>query len=53
MGARPPSRGVYKCNPSAEENQECVATVSRYAMEGWAITADPFHSDRVAGRSDG
>ena len=29
-------------NPSAEEKQECVATISRYAIDGWAITADPF-----------
>lgn len=33
---------VGSVNASAEEKQECVATVSRYATEGWAITADPF-----------
>jgi hypothetical protein len=27
--------------PSAEEKQECVETVSRYAIDGWAIAADP------------
>lgn len=29
-------------SPNAEEKKECVETVSRYAMDGWAIAADPF-----------
>jgi hypothetical protein len=32
---------VGSVDPSAEEKQECVDTVSRYAMDGWAIAADP------------
>ena len=28
-------------NPTPAEKQECVETVSRYAMDGWAIGADP------------
>jgi hypothetical protein len=28
-------------NPNATEKQECVETVSRYALDGWAIAADP------------
>lgn len=28
-------------NPTATEKQECVETVSRYALDGWAIAADP------------
>lgn len=28
-------------NPIAAEKQECVETVSQYAMDGWAIAADP------------
>ena len=28
-------------NPDASEKQECVETVSSYAMDGWAIAADP------------
>ena len=28
-------------NPDAREKQECVETVSRYALDGWAIAADP------------
>jgi hypothetical protein len=27
--------------PSAEEKKECVEIVSRYALDGWAIAADP------------
>jgi hypothetical protein len=35
--------GVLGSNsPSSEEKRECVETVSRYAVEGWAIAADPF-----------
>lgn len=33
---------VGTSSPSAEEKQECVDTVSRYALDGWAIAADPF-----------
>lgn len=29
-------------HPTTEEKEECVDTVSRYAMDGWAISADPF-----------
>jgi hypothetical protein len=28
-------------NPTAAEKHQCVETVSRYVMEGWAIAADP------------
>ncbi|ANF31312.1 hypothetical protein A0130_06190 [Leifsonia xyli] len=28
-------------DPTPAEKQECVETVSRYAMDGWAIAADP------------
>jgi hypothetical protein len=28
-------------NPTAAEKQECVETVSRCVMDGWAIAADP------------
>ncbi|MGO4592585.1 hypothetical protein AB4Z18_02060 [Leifsonia sp. 2TAF2] len=28
-------------NPTRAEKQECVETVSRYVMDGWAIAADP------------
>ena len=28
-------------NPTPGEKQECVETVSRYVMDGWAIAADP------------
>ncbi|MGN7797699.1 hypothetical protein [Leifsonia sp. 22587] len=28
-------------NPDAREKQECVETVCRYALDGWAIAADP------------
>lgn len=33
---------VGSTSPSPEEKNECVETVSRYAMDGWAIAADPF-----------
>ena len=29
-------------SPSAEEKRECVETVSRYAVDGWAVAADPY-----------
>jgi hypothetical protein len=32
---------VGSAQPSAEEKKECVDTVSRYAVDGWAIAADP------------
>jgi len=35
-------RVVGSTNPTKEEKRECVDTVSRYAMDGWAISADPF-----------
>ncbi|KQR51316.1 hypothetical protein ASF88_19325 [Leifsonia sp. Leaf336] len=28
-------------NPTGAEKQDCVETVSRYVMDGWAIAADP------------
>ena len=28
-------------NPNVAEKQECVETVSRYVIDGWAISADP------------
>jgi hypothetical protein len=28
-------------NPTTTEKKECVETVSQYAMDGWAIAADP------------
>lgn len=28
-------------DPSPEEKKECLDTVSRYAVDGWAIAADP------------
>ena len=28
-------------HPSAEEKEECVEVVAGYAVEGWAIAADP------------
>lgn len=28
-------------NPTAAEKKECVETVSQYAIDGWAIAADP------------
>jgi len=33
---------VGSAMPDAEEKRECVETVSRYAVDGWAIAADPF-----------
>ena len=33
---------VGSLSPSAEEKNECVETVSRYALDRWAISADPF-----------
>jgi hypothetical protein len=32
---------VGSASPNAEEKRECVETVTRYAMDGWAIAADP------------
>ncbi|NUU08446.1 hypothetical protein [Leifsonia sp. C5G2] len=32
---------VGSISPSAEEKRECIETVSRYAVDGWAIAADP------------
>ncbi|MEY9951626.1 hypothetical protein [Leifsonia sp. EB34] len=32
---------VGSTEPTAEEKKECVETVSRYAVDGWAIAADP------------
>lgn len=32
---------VGSLSPSPEEKQECVQTVSRYAVDGWAVAADP------------
>ena len=32
---------VGSSSPSPEEKKECVDTVSRYAVDGWAIAADP------------
>jgi hypothetical protein len=31
---------VGSTDPSPEEKQECVDTVARYAVDGWAIAAD-------------
>jgi hypothetical protein len=28
-------------DPDAREKQECVEIVSRYALDGWAVAADP------------
>ncbi len=28
-------------NPTGAEKQECVETVSRYAIDGWAVASDP------------
>jgi len=28
-------------SPDAAEKQQCVDTISRYAVDGWAIAADP------------
>lgn len=33
---------VGSTHPTEEKKQECVNTVSRYATDGWAISADPF-----------
>ena len=33
---------VGSATPDAEWKEECLDTVSRYAMDGWAISADPF-----------
>lgn len=33
---------VGSSNPTAAEKQECLETVSRYVLDGWAIAADPF-----------
>lgn len=32
---------VGSATPDAEEKRECVETVARYAVDGWAIAADP------------
>jgi len=32
---------VGSTSPTPEEKKECVDTVSRYAVDGWAIAADP------------
>lgn len=32
---------VGSTSPSAEEKRECIETVSRYAVDGWAIAANP------------
>lgn len=32
---------VGSASPTPDEKQECVDTVSRYAVDGWAIAADP------------
>ncbi|MGO4594887.1 hypothetical protein AB4Z18_13820 [Leifsonia sp. 2TAF2] len=32
---------VGSTTPTPEEKKECVDTVSRYAVDGWAIAADP------------
>ncbi len=32
---------VGSTSPTAEEKRECIETVSRYAVDGWAIAADP------------
>lgn len=31
---------VGSATPDAEEKKECVETLSRYAVDGWAIAAD-------------
>lgn len=34
--------GVVGSNsPSSEETHECIETVSRYVLDGWAVAADP------------
>lgn len=32
---------VGSTSPSPEEKNKCVETISRYAIDGWAIAADP------------
>jgi hypothetical protein len=32
---------VGSSSPTAEEKKACIDVVSRYAMDGWAIAADP------------
>jgi hypothetical protein len=32
---------VGSADPGSEEKKECVDTVSKYAVDGWAIAADP------------
>lgn len=32
---------VGAASPTPQEKKECVDTVSRYAVDGWAIAADP------------
>jgi hypothetical protein len=32
---------VGSTSPSAEEKRECIETVGRYAVDGWAIASDP------------
>jgi hypothetical protein len=32
---------VGSASPDPKEKKECVETVSRYAVDGWAIAADP------------
>ena len=32
---------VGSLSPDAQEKKECVEMVSRYALDGWAIAADP------------
>lgn len=33
---------VGSLSPSSSEKNECVDTVSRYALDGWGVAADPF-----------
>ena len=32
---------VGSASPTPEEKKECVETVSRYVVDGWAVAADP------------
>lgn len=32
---------VGSTSPSTDEKRECIETVSRYVIDGWAIAADP------------
>jgi hypothetical protein len=32
---------IGSASPTPEEKQECIDTVSKYAVDGWAIAADP------------